>query len=69
MRKAFDVDDGPLTDHEVLKADAMSHLFAGAIGHAKNPQSHREKPVRIDVGLLLFASYLLEIVEWRQVLM
>ncbi|MCH7936250.1 MAG: TIGR02391 family protein [Proteobacteria bacterium] len=73
MRKAFDEDTGLLSDQEVLKAErqAMSHLFAGAIGHAKNPHSHREKVVHIEEAarLLLFASYLLEIVEWRRVLM
>lgn len=73
MRKAFDVDEGPLSDLEVSKAErqAMSDLFAGAIGHAKNPQSHREKPVRLDeaVSLMMFASYLLQIVNLRQILM
>jgi len=73
MRKAFDEDTGPLSDQEVLKAErqAMSHLFAGAIGHAKTPQSHREKAVHIEEAtrLLLFASYLLEIVAWRRMLM
>ena len=72
-RMAFDVDDGPLSDQEVLNAEreTMSHLITRAVGHAKNPQSHREKPVRIEeaVSLLLFASYLLEIVKSRRILM
>jgi uncharacterized protein (TIGR02391 family) len=43
MRKAFDPDNGPLTDMAAEKAerDARSHLFAGAIGSYKSPQSPR----------------------------
>ncbi len=69
MREAFDAKDGPLTDKTVVPAEreALAHLFAGAIGHAKNPQSHRDHPIEIKEAaqLLLFASYLLDIVEAR----
>jgi hypothetical protein len=39
MRKAFDKDRGPLTDFEQPEGEreALSHLFAGAIGSYKNP--------------------------------
>lgn len=47
MRKAFDPEDGPLSDMTVVRAEreALAHLFSGAIGHSKNPQSHRDHPL------------------------
>jgi len=44
MRKAFDVSNGPLTNHsnENGEKQARSDFFAGAIGSFKNPTSHRE---------------------------
>ena len=44
MRKAFDISAGPLTDTSQLSAErqALSDLFAGAIGSYKNPHSHRK---------------------------
>ena len=43
MRKAFAPGDGPLSDPTALpgEQEALSHLFAGAIGSYKNPHSHR----------------------------
>lgn len=43
MRQAFKPDGGPLTDPgaEVGEQEAISSLFAGAIGVFKNPSSHR----------------------------
>jgi uncharacterized protein (TIGR02391 family) len=69
MRRAFDTKDGPLRDKDVIpgEREAELHLFSGAIGHAKNPVSHR----RVGMGpieaarLIVLASHLLEIVEER----
>jgi hypothetical protein len=72
MRDAFNPDRGPLTDMTVVSTkerEAVANLFAGAIGAAKNPASHRE--VEMDrneaVRLILFASYLMSIVDARTV--
>jgi uncharacterized protein (TIGR02391 family) len=70
MRKAFDASSGLLTDKSVVKAEreALSHLFAGAIGHAKNPGSHRTVDhSAIEAAQLIgLASYLLGIVQARR---
>jgi hypothetical protein len=44
MRRAFHPQNGPLTNGDSIMAEreALMHLFSGAIGHAKNPPSHRE---------------------------
>ena len=44
VRKAFDSNNGPLTDFllPVSEREAIAHLFSGAIGKYKNPQSHRD---------------------------
>ena len=44
MRKAFNVENGPLSDRtaEASERQALSDLFAGAMGVYKNAQSHRE---------------------------
>jgi Protein of unknown function (Hypoth_ymh) len=69
MRKAFHPDSGPLTDMSRVpgEREAESHLFSGAIGHAKNPASHRDvEPTPQEAArLIVFASYLLSIVEQR----
>lgn len=70
MRKAFAPTTGPLADRtlETGEQEAQAHLFAGAIGAAKNPASHRN--VEMDSAeaarLILFASYLLSIVDSRK---
>lgn len=69
MRDAFKPNQGPLADKASVfsEQEAIAHLFAGAIGAAKNPASHRD--VEMDrteaVRLILFASYLLSIVDTR----
>jgi uncharacterized protein (TIGR02391 family) len=69
MRKAFDPLHGPLTDQSVVKSEreALSHLFAGAIGHAKNPGSHRTVEITAveSADLIRFASYLLSVTDTR----
>ena len=47
MRKAFHADTGNLTDpnQQPAEKEAITHLFAGAIGSYKNPSSHREVDV------------------------
>lgn len=68
MRKAFNENNGPLTDTEsvISERQAMRDLFVGSIGLFKNPSSHREVNYN-DPGeaaeLILFANYLLRLVE------
>jgi uncharacterized protein (TIGR02391 family) len=58
---------GPLTDTNlpVAEQEGMAHLFAGAIGLYKNPQSHRYVPTSAAEAaeVVLFASHLLRIVD------
>lgn len=71
MRSAFRVPGGPLTDKSLPKAEqeAMAHLFAGAIGMFKNPNSHRnidlDEAVQAAESIML-ASHLLRIVDRRE---
>ncbi len=64
MRKAFHPDSGPLTDKALVPAEreAEMHLFRGAIGHAKNPASHRDVAMSAPEAarLILFASHLFD---------
>lgn len=70
MRDAFHPERGPLRDASLVPAEreAEMFLFAGAIGHGKNPGSHRE--VEMDrteaARLILFASHLLSLVDKRR---
>lgn len=70
MRKAFEVNKGPLTDQAAERGEreACSNLFAGAIGSYKNPQSHREvslsDPARA-LEVVLLANHLLCLVDIR----
>ncbi|MBZ5532074.1 MAG: TIGR02391 family protein [Acidobacteriia bacterium] len=65
MRKAFDVSAGPLTDASQLPAEreALSNLFAGAIGSYKNPHSHRKVTIDAEEAIEMFilSSHLLRI--------
>jgi uncharacterized protein (TIGR02391 family) len=71
MRAAFNVSSGPLTDKTAVSAEqqAMSDLFAGAIGSFKNPASHRsqaETQPADAVERIMLASLLLRIVDERK---
>lgn len=70
MRAAFDKATGFLRDKDADEGEreAMAHLFAGAIGVYKNPQSHRD--VNVDdpieaMEIIMFANRLLKIVDAR----
>jgi uncharacterized protein (TIGR02391 family) len=69
MRQAFHSERGPLTDKKLVPAEreAMSALFAGAIGHAKNPAGHRDVSIEPSAAarLIVFASHLISIIEKR----
>jgi len=70
MRKAFDINKGPLTNLNLPEAErlALQHLFAGAIGSYKNPQSHRNVSITDPteaVEMIILASHLLKIVDSR----
>jgi hypothetical protein len=69
MRKAFHPDTGPLSDKSLVQAEreADMHMFAAAIGKAKNPTSHRDVAMTPTEAarLIVHASYLFDIVEQR----
>jgi len=68
MRKAFNPENGPLRDQTAPTAErqALSDLFAGAIGSYKNPHSHRNVAVNDPdepAEMIILASHLLKIVD------
>lgn len=71
MRRAFHKENGPLTRLEDPEAEreALSSLFAGAIGSYKNPHSHRTVQI-VELAeaqeMILLASHLLRIVDDRK---
>jgi uncharacterized protein (TIGR02391 family) len=69
IRKAFNSTNGPLTDLNSPSAEreALSHLFAGAIGSYKNPHSHRNVEIGPEdaVEMIMLASHLLKIIDAR----
>lgn len=71
IRKAFNADNGPLTDYELPKAERESfcNYIAGAFGYYKNPCSHRDVEMTFLSAFerIVVASDLLKAVEKSKV--
>lgn len=69
MQKAFNSESGPLRNEGLVSSERQAEmfLFAGAMGHAKNPASHRDVNLTGEEAakLIVLASYLLELVGRR----
>ena len=67
MEKAFDVNDGKLTDENLHEAEklGMRNLFMGAISLYRNPSGHREVEYAPEEAaeIIIIASQLLRIVD------
>jgi uncharacterized protein (TIGR02391 family) len=72
MREAFKPESGKIarTDLFAGEQQAMMELYAGAMGHFKNPPSHRDVKFRRTAAaqVICFASYLLEEAELAGIL-
>ena len=70
MRAAFNADAGILSDmtQNAVERQALSDLFAGAIGSYKNPHSHRTVQITDPLEaqeMAMLASHLLRIIDDR----
>ena len=72
MREAFRPETGSLAQKDTVVAEqqAMMELYAGAMGHFKNPPSHRDVGIQRSAAaqVICFASYLLDQAELAAIL-
>ena len=68
MTRAFLGLGSNLGDRLAYLREAVAAMFAGAIGHAKNPPSHRDVKMNRQTAarLVVFASHLLDVVDTRR---
>jgi uncharacterized protein (TIGR02391 family) len=67
IRKAFNPENGPLTDYDLPKVEreAFCNYIAGAFGYYKNPCSHRDVEMDFISAFvrIVVASDLLKVIE------